>query len=84
MTNKEIIQAYLNCTHYNTSTRKALSIRDGKLYSYSLLISEVDSQGNFIVYDYMATGLRGMRSATTSQHVSLIKRSAPQRRIVLA
>ena len=84
MTNEATIQAYLNGTEYNTTKRKALSIRDGKLYSYSLLISETDNQGNFIVYDYMATGLRGMRSATTSQHVSLIKRSAPQRLVVLA
>ena len=84
MTNEETIQAYLNGTEYNPTKRKALSIRDGKLYSYNLLISETDNQGNFIVYDYMATGLRGMRSATTSQHVSLIKRSAPQRLIVLA
>ena len=84
MTNEATIKAYLNSTHYNTTTRKALSIRDGRLYSYNLLISETDNQGNFIVYDYMATGLRGMRSATTSQHVSLIKRSAPQRLIVLA
>jgi hypothetical protein len=84
MTNEETIKAYLNCTHYNTTKKKALSIRDGKLYSYSLLISERDNQDNFIVYDYMATGLRGMRSTTTSQHVSLIKRSAPQRLIVLA
>jgi len=84
MTNEETIKAYLNCTHYNTTNKKALSIRDGKLYSYSLLISERDNQDNFIVYDYMATGLRGMRSVTTSHHVSLIKRSAPQRLIVLA
>ena len=84
MTNEETIQAYLNRTSYNTTTRKALSIRDGKLYSYTLLISELDNQGNFIVYDYMATGLRGMRSVTTSHHVSLIKRSAPQRLVVLA
>jgi hypothetical protein len=84
MTNEETINAYINGYERNTTTRKALSIRDGKLYSYSLLISEVDSQGNFVVYDYMATGLRGMRSATTSQHVSLIKRSVPQRLLVLA
>ena len=84
MTNEETITAYLNRTSHNTTKSKALSIRDGKLYSYTLLISELDNQGNFIVYDYMATGLRGMRSATTSQHVSLIKRSAPQRLIVLA
>jgi len=78
MTNEQIIKAFTNKTHESTNSRKALSIRGGKLYSYNLLIGEyVDrSEEGFIgllIHNHMATGL-GFVSATTSQHVSLLKR----------
>lgn len=84
MKNEKIIQQFINQRQYNLQlSAKRLSIRSGKLYSYSLLIAEHDGFGNIVVYDYMATGLRGMRSMTTSQHVSLIKRSVPQGLLIL-
>ena len=78
MTNEKIIKAFTNKTHESTNRRKPLSIRDGKLFSYNLLIGEyVDrSEEGFIgllIHNHMATGL-GFVSATTSQHVSLLKR----------
>ena len=78
MTNEKIIKAFTNKTHGSTNSRKALSIRDGKLYSYNLLIGEYVSRPDegfcgLLIHDHMATGL-GFVSATTSQHVSLLKR----------
>jgi hypothetical protein len=78
MTNKQIIEAFTAKNTANTSKSKALSIRNGKLYSYALLIGEYVSQPDkgfqgLVVYDYTANGL-GFRSQTTSQHVSLLKR----------
>jgi hypothetical protein len=84
MRNEKIIQQFINQRDYNLSLNaKNLSIRDGKLYSYNLLIAEHDGFGNIVVYDYMATGARGMVSATTSQHVSLVKRSVPRNLLIL-
>ncbi len=77
MTLKEIIKAFINHTQ-EVNGRYGLSIRDGALYSYNLKIAEHDRTGNYIVYDYMATGCRGMVSATTSKHVGMIKRAVPQ------
>ena len=82
MTKQQVIDKFL-FGHFNVKSRNALSVRDGKLYSYNLCIAEHDGQGNIIVYDYMASGSRGMVSATTSQHVSLIKRSVPARQLIL-
>ena len=78
MTNEQIIQAFHNKTHDRTTNRKALSIRDGKLYSYNLLIGEYISRPDegfigLLIHDHMATGL-GFVSTTTSQHVALLKR----------
>ena len=78
MTNQEIIQAFTGHTSDNTSTRKPLFIRDGKLYSYNLLIGEYISRPEegfigLLIHDHMAGGL-GFVSMTTSQHVSLLKR----------
>ena len=78
MTLKQIIKAFINHTQ-EVNGRYGLSIRDGALYSYNLKIAEhiLGSRQN-IVYDYMATGCRGMVSATTSKHVGMIKRAVPQ------
>ena len=54
------------------------------LYTLTILkIAEHGGAGTYIVYDYMATGLRGMVSATTSKHVGMVKRAVPQNRLVL-
>lgn len=82
MTLEQIINAFINGT-MDVKGRYGLSIRSGALYSYNLKIAEHDSTGSYIVYDYMATGLRGMVSATTSKHVGMIKRAVPQNRLVL-
>jgi len=78
MTLKEIINAFINHTQ-EVNGRYGLSIRDGALYSYNLKIAEhILGSRMVIVYDYMATGLRGFYSATTSKHVGMIKRAVPQ------
>ena len=82
MTKQKIIESFLLGAQ-NVKSRCALSIRNGALYSYNLKIAEHDQQGNVIVYDYMASGLRGMVSATTSQHVGMIKRAVPSNRLDL-
>ena len=78
MTNEQIIKCFFTHSHTNTNPRKALSIRDGKLYSYNLLIGEYVDRSDegfcgLLIHDHMATGL-GFISATTSQHVALLKR----------
>ena len=83
MTLKQIIKAFINHT-YEVNGRYGLSIRDGALYSYNLKIAEHGTTGfSIFVYDYMATGSRGMVSATTSKHVGMIKRAVPQNMLVL-
>ena len=82
MTLEQIINAFLNYTS-EVKGRYGLSIRGGALYSYNLKIAELGGAGTYIVYDYMATGSRGMVSATTSKHVGMIKRAVPQNRLVL-
>ena len=83
MTLEQIIQAFLNYSH-NVDGRYGLSVRGGALYSYNLKIAEHGTTGfSIFVYDYMATGSRGMVSATTSKHVGMIKRAVPQNRLVL-
>ena len=78
MTLKQIIAAFINHTQ-EVNGRYGLSIRDGALYSYNLKIAEhILGSRMIIVYDYMATGLRGKISATTSKHVGMIKRAVPQ------
>ena len=82
MTLEQIINAFLNYTS-EVKGRYGLSIRGGALYSYNLKIAEHGGAGTYIVYDYMATGLRGFYSATTSKHVGMIKRAVPQNRLIL-
>ena len=78
MTNEQIIKSFYTHSHSNTNQSKPLSIRNGKLYSYNLLIGESVSRPDegfcgLLIHNHMATGL-GFVSATTSQHVSLLKR----------
>ena len=78
MTNEQIIKCFYTHSHSNTNQSKPLSIRNGKLYSYTLLIGEyVDRSAEgfcgLLVHDHSATGL-GFISMTTSQHVGLLKR----------
>ena len=78
MTLEQIITAFINHTS-EAKGRYGLSIRGGALYSYNLKIAEhIRGSRQIIVYDYMATGSRGMVSATTSKHVGMIKRAVPQ------
>jgi len=78
MTNEQIIKCFYTHSHSNTNKSKALSIRDGKLYSYTLLIGEYvdrpdEGFSGLLIHDHTATGL-GFISMTTSQHVALLKR----------
>ena len=76
MTNEQIIKSF-TCRQGDTSTRKALCVRGGKLYSYNLLIAEYVVEEGFqgiLIHDYWAKGL-GMVSSTTSQHVGMILRA---------
>lgn len=70
-TNKEVVQAFIK--GQATNPKKNLS-SDGKyLYSYSLKIAEHGHGPSIIhILDYMAPN---NVSATTSQHVSLVKRT---------
>ena len=78
MTKKQVINAFLDGTQ-NAQGKNALSVRNGALYSYNLKIAEHVTNydnSNFsgvLIYNYQADGI-GMVSATTSQHVGLIKR----------
>ena len=69
MTLEQIINAFINYTT-EVKGRYGLSIRNGALYSYNLKIAEhvecTFGNHEIVVFDYMATGLRGMVSATTS------------------
>ena len=84
MTLGQIINAFINKVKKVVNGRYGLSIRGGALYSYNLMIAEhILGSRMIIVYDYMATGLRGMVSATTSKHVGMVKRAVPQRSLEL-
>ena len=80
MNNDNIIKTFTAKNTQNWSSRqKALSIRDGKLYSYNLLIAEYISRPEegfigLLIHDHTATGL-GFVSMTTSQHIGLLKRA---------
>ena len=78
MTNEQIIKCFYTHSHSNTNQSKPLSIRNGKLYSYNLLIGEyVDRSAEgfcgLLIHDHTRNGL-GFISMTTSQHVGLLKR----------
>ena len=87
MTLEQIINAFINHTS-DVKGRYGLSIRGGALYSYNLKIAEhvecTFGNHEIVVFDYMATGSRGMVSATTSKHVGMIKRAVPQNMLVLS
>jgi len=86
MTLEQVINAFINYAS-EVKGRYGLSIRGGALYSYNLKIAEhvecTFGNHEIVVFDYMATGLRGMVSATTSKHVGMIKRAVPHRMLVL-
>ena len=79
MTNEALINLFTSkSAEKGKNYTGALTFRGGHIYSYNLLIGEyVDrSEEGFIgllIHNHMATGL-GFVSATTSQHVSLLKR----------
>ena len=79
MTNENLIKAFTNrSTEKGKSSTGALSFLGNKIYSYNLVIGEYVSRPDegfcgLLIHDHMATGL-GFISATTSQHVSLLKR----------
>ena len=72
MTNKEIIEKYLN--NENARNNNLMSL-DNKLYSYNLRISEI-KDNKIIVFDYDINTIKeltGYRSVTTRQHLGLLK-----------
>lgn len=72
MTNKEIIEKYLN--NENARNNNLMSL-DNKLYSYNLRISEI-KDNKIIVFDYDINTIQeitGYRSVTTRQHLGLLK-----------
>ena len=78
MTNEQIIKCFYTHSHSNTNQSKPLSIRNGKLYSYTLLIGEyvdrpAEGFSGLLIHDHTRNGL-GFISMTTSQHVGLLKR----------
>ena len=79
MTNENLIKLFTSkSAPKGKSSTGALSFRGNKIYSYNLLIGEYISRPDegfcgLLIHDHMATGL-GFISATTSQHVSLLKR----------
>ena len=79
LTNEATIKLFTSHTGENgINATKTLTVRDGKIYSYNLLIAEYISRPEegfigLLIHDHMATGL-GFVSMTTSHHVSLLKR----------
>lgn len=76
MTNDQIIKSF-TCRQGDTNARKPLSVINGKLYSYNLLIAEYVVEEGFqgiLIHDHWSKGL-GMVSSTTSQHVGMIMRA---------
>tara|TARA_B100000700_G_scaffold324672_1_gene431461 strand:+ start:8610 stop:8960 length:351 start_codon:yes stop_codon:yes gene_type:complete len=72
MTNKEIIEKYLN--NENARNNNLMSL-DNKLYSYDLLISEIKDHKKFI-FDYDINTIKqitGYKSLTTRKHIGVLK-----------
>ena len=72
MTNKEIIEKYLN--NKNAKNNNLMSL-DNKLYSYDLRISEIKDH-KIILFDYDINTIEemtGYRSLTTRKHLGLLK-----------
>jgi len=75
MTNKEIIEKYLNSENAKNNNLRSI---DNKLYSYDLLISEIKDNKK-IIFDYDINTIEeitGYRSVTTRQHIGLLKRAS--------
>jgi hypothetical protein len=77
MTNKEIIEKYLN--KENARNNNLMSL-DNKLYSYDLLISEIllsaYQRDKKMIFDYDINTIEeitGYRSLTTRKHIGLLK-----------
>ena len=76
MTNQEVIKSF-TCRRGDTNKNKPLSVYNGKLYSYNVMIVEYVVEEGFqgiLIHDHWAKGL-GVLSSTTSQHVGLIIRA---------
>lgn len=79
LTNEATIKLFTSRSGENgVNSTKTLTVRDGKIYSYNLLIAEYISlpEEGFIgllIHDHMATGL-GFVSMTTSHHIGLLMR----------
>ena len=80
MRNDQVIRLWLNGGRQTTArtSNGNLSVRDGRLYSYNLIIG---MENGGIIYDYTA-GSGNFYSQTTSQHVGIAKRLATRARIV--
>jgi hypothetical protein len=76
-TNENVIEAFFNRREAQSWTG-SLSTTGNKLYSYKLEIARTDDDGGFVIFDYTAPA-GGFASNTTSQHVGMVKRSAPSR-----
>ncbi len=72
MTNKEIIEKYLNKENVRNNNLMSL---DNKLYSYDLLISEIKDH-KIIIFDYdikTIEEITGYKSSTTRRHLGALK-----------
>jgi|TARA_R110000851_G_scaffold6012_1_gene24467 hypothetical protein len=79
LTNEATIKLFTSRSGENgVNATKTLYVRDGKIYSYTMVIGEyvkAKSEGfeGLVIYDHTARGL-GFISQTTSSHVGLLKR----------
>jgi hypothetical protein len=71
MRNDQVVRLWLNGGKSTTASTSNgnLSTRDGKLFSYNLMIAEHKDNGNVVIWDYTASGQ--YYSQTTSCHVGL-------------
>jgi len=79
LTNEATIKLFTSRSGENgVNATKTLYVRDGKIYSYNLLIAEYISRADegfigLLIHDHTARGL-GFVSQTTSHHIGLLKR----------
>ena len=74
MRNDQVAKSWANGESNVRTSNGNLSVRNGKLYSYNLMIAEHNNDGNTIIWDYTASG--EYYSQTTSKHVGLARRYA--------
>ena len=74
MRNDQVAKSWANGEPDTSTSNGNLSTRNGKLYSYNLMIAEHDDDGDTIIWDYTASG--EYYSQTTSKHVGLACRYA--------